>query len=371
MKVRGLLNISSISLYVVPLLIIVFLRGEGIATVSSSTIIFSIFDFTLTFWLAMKFVGKIDYRKLSDYTLTAFNKLYRTWFFWIFIFCYFAISNIDTFVSNTGHSRDEIMKEIKLNYVDLLFRNFIVILVGFSLSYSKSKKTIILFILLWATVLLATFSRSPIQLLIFLLLVINHNIQISRTQLIKIFSVVFAIVGVIALFQGRSETFVGAILNSLGALFRYRLSPYLLSEVVLNLRPDVDNYFFSFFGFGGEKFLNILQINVHQPISTRGSGFVYEFVKFDGGFRSNVLYPWWSWFVLCFGPLGLFVKLFFQAALLWMLKKYNLLFALVYLVTILIFLQHLKHPFINSFGFFSFVVLICIDIYVKFKSDSL
>ncbi|MCG9559365.1 hypothetical protein [Vibrio kanaloae] len=183
-----------------------------------------------------------------------------------------------------------------------------------------------------------------------------------------VFAVFIGLAFLLTIVQGRP---VGESLLSVFNVFDkhvlYRSYSLYLSERVTTMPLELDKMFYPFFGYISDKVLSIFSL-VNVSI---GNSFVshYEFLGYDKAtgnyYYANVLYPWWSWFVLAFGSIGLLIKSVFIFAIFYFFVRFKMLITYLYLVSIILFSSPFYTPLITIGGIISLAITIAFDFVIR------
>ncbi len=176
----------------------------------------------------------------------------------------------------------------------------------------------------------------------------------------------------ITIMQGRpvGDGFI-SVISVFDKHLLYRSYSLYLSDRVTSMPLDVDKYLYPFFGYISDKFLSILSL-VNNSID---NSFVshYEFLGYDKGtgnyYYANVLYPWWSWFILAFGPIGILIKSIYIFFVFYVLLRVGFIFTYLYLMSIVLYSSPFYTPLITIGGVISIFITVFIDIKLRREND--
>ena len=218
-----------------------------------------------------------------------------------------------------------------------------------------------------------TASRSELAYVIkfFMILLLFTN---QKTVLPKVWK--FSIVSVSMVFFAIMSTSVlqnrpiaegfSAVYDIFLNVITYRAYGYYLAEYSMEASNYIDKTFFGFFGYASEFFIRMLT-TPEVPID---SEFVSHLHYLGTGeitgrpFLANVLYPWWSWFVGLYGPLGLIIKAAYIGFILYILLSFRFIFTVVLLLSFVLLGTMSAHPLLTVTHTFNFIITIAIDLLV-------
>ncbi len=262
----------------------------------------------------------------------------------------------------TEHNMFNISYIIVSSYFKVLFPAFLItnisykiklmLLVGFigSMLVTASRNELI-----YAGYLIAT---------IYLIFDFKKGVKIVSISLFSFMSLAFFL----TILQGRP---VGDGFSAVFGVFDkhilYRSYALYLSERVTELNLDTDKVIYPFFGYISDKILSELSL-VDYSID---NSFVshYEYLGYDlhtgNYYYANVLYPWWSWFLLSFGMFGFIIKGIFVFLLLYLSARFGCIVTFLYGTSIILFSSPFYTPLITIGGVISFIITITLDFYLK------
>lgn len=290
-----------------------------------------------------------------------------------FLFCSYSLYLASTSVSLIiiGATRQDLINEYDMFGMGyLIVSSYFKVIMPLYLITNVDKKFKILLVTGFLSSMLITASRNEMVYAGYLIATIFTIFNAKRSLFVMVIVItIFSIIGfILTIIQGRP---VGDGFSSIFLVIDkhilYRSYSLYLAERVLDLHLDVNKFIYPFFGYISERFLSSFY-EFTDPINNE---FVisYKFIGYDpdtgNDYFANVLYPWWSWFILAFGAVGLIVKSLFCSLILYVEYKLKLTLTIIYTLSILMFSAPFYTPLITVAGVLSFIWAILCDVNFK------
>lgn len=290
-----------------------------------------------------------------------------------FLFCSYSLYLASTSVSLIiiGATRQDLINEYDMFGMGyLIVSSYFKVIMPLYLITNVDKKFKILLVTGFLSSMLITASRNEMVYAGYLIATIFTIFNAKRSLFVMVIVItIFSIIGfILTIIQGRP---VGDGFSSIFLVIDkhilYRSYSLYLAERVLDLHLDVNKFIYPFFGYISERFLSSFY-EFTDPINNE---FVssYKFIGYDpdtgSDYFANVLYPWWSWFILAFGAVGLIVKSLFCSLILYVEYKLKLTLTIIYTLSILMFSAPFYTPLITVAGVLSFIWAILCDVNFK------
>jgi hypothetical protein len=358
---------------------LIFSNGAGFSKgITEEVIAYSSLDVILSFfvvWFVFKKFTWLKYNAEEVVTNTyikAFEQNKLVLYLILGFTAFLAFQSFSLIVQ--GVPRHELMREYETGGMDyMIVSSFFKILVPmvFFFRTSLNLKVIASCGLILSIVITASRSELAyvIKFFMILLLFTNQKTIISKVwkfALVSICMIFFAIMSTSVL-QNRpiSEGF-SAVYDIFINVITYRAYGYYLAEYSMAAANHLDKTFFGFFGYVSEFFVR----RFTTPEVPVDSIFVSELHYLGTSeitgrpFLANVIYPWWSWFVGTFGPLGLLLKAAFIGFILYLLLTLRFIFTVVLLLSFVLLGSMSAHPLLTVTHTFNFIITIAIDVLV-------
>ena len=231
------------------------------------------------------------------------------------------------------------------------------------------KKTILLFVFLVSS-LIITASRAELVFTI-LFTLWAYFLTLSMTGSIKAIpirkisgSLVLILVFFAALFQYYIQR-RGAEINLLRTIFEffsYRASSLHLGAYLIESQQV--NFFHAIFVYPFDYLVGVFWDPNQRLMTTE---FYHNFPLLGEDhlgldYRSNVVYPWWSWFYASMGPVGIIIKFMFIYSLLYVFFKLRLLYFFIYFSYSFLIGAQTGHPMASIVGPITITILIFMEI---------
>jgi hypothetical protein len=244
-----------------------------------------------------------------------------------------------------GAVRQDLILEHGTMGVDyLIVSSFFKVLVPFAILIKSNNILRVMIVIGFFATMFITGSRNELTYAGYMIAVIAifHKDKIVLLKLFYVFLAFLSFALFITIFaQGRpvAEGVLG-VKDVLEKHFFYRAYSIHLADYSIAIAGNFEKLFYPLFGYPFEWLLNKLNFLIY-PV---GSGFIseYHFIGFDAikgnHFFANVAYPWWSWFVGTYGPMGLVIKALYSFFLIVTFIKYRLWITNVYFITYVLFM---------------------------------
>ncbi|HIF9415875.1 TPA: O-antigen polymerase [Photobacterium damselae] len=291
----------------------------------------------------------------------------------LFYLCYRVFDVIYNYSSGVINGRVDIYSHVaSLGYFNSYLFTFISAFVLYGAIYtfymSKNKYLFIYFFML-ILVSAVTLSRSSFSNFIFIIITFYFVFSIYdvkqslivRKRALTIIVCIMMLVSSLMIIQGytTSNSFsLSLLLKPLENQFLYNGFSFGLSNKYISERNGFEYVLYPFFGFVSEKIILLFE-NLDVVIDAK---YVSNFVDL-GGYRANVLYPWWATFYASFNIMGIFLYLIYICSIFILLIKkkwYLLLLLLVWCI----FIPY-RHPLLTSENVITIITLLFIEIYSK------
>lgn len=358
---------------------IAFSKDAGFSQeISSEVIVYSSLDVLLSFfvvWFVFKKFTWLKYHAEDVVTNTYIKVFEENKFILYLILGFTAFLAFQSFLLiMQGVARHDLMREYETGGMDyMVVSSFFKILVpmAFFFRTSLNLKLIAISGLILSIVITASRSELAYVIKFFMILLLFTNQKtllpkVWKFSIISVSMIFFAIMST-SLLQNRpiSEGF-GAVYDIFINVITYRSYGYYLAEYSMEAANYIDKVFFGFFGYASE-FLVRRFTTPEVPVD---SIFVSELHYLGTSqitgrpFLANVIYPWWSWFVGLYGPLGLVLKAAFIGVVLYVLLSFRFIFTVVLLLSFVLLGTMSAHPLLTVTHTFNFVITLAIDFMV-------
>ena len=361
---------------------LIFSKNAGFyKEINDEVIIYSSFDILLSFfvvWFVFKKFNWMRYNAEEVVTKTYIKVFEDNKFILCSILAFTAFLAFQSLILILqGVARHDLLRVYDTGGMDYMaVSSFFKILVPmvFFFRTSLNLKLIAIFGLIFSIVITASRSELAyvIKFFMILLLFTNHKtviLKIWKFSIIAASMVVFAILSTSVL-QNRpiSEGF-SAIYDIFINVITYKAYGYYLAEFSMEAANYLDKTFFGFFGYMSEFIVRSFTVPEVPIDSDFVSNLHYLGVGEITGkpFLANVLYPWWSWFVGLYGPIGLLIKAVFVGFLLYLLLSFRFVFTVVLLLSFVLLGTMSAHPFLTVTHTFNFIITIFVDLLIWYN----
>lgn len=337
---------------------------------------YSIFDTILSILLILLFIQKLEAPiMLQSLKSNIVNKLDRFWPFILIlalISLYFAKSTI--LEISSGTTREDLAFDNSTNYFMLFSSPLFKVLTPYCFFLGANYKLKASLIIGLLSCLLYNASMAELLYMGFILLTL---ISISNKK-INLFKVVIT-VAIILLFSfivakyaqtvryGGNISVYDFFVSIIEKVFKYRAFSFYLSDILINSNDYYYKTLYPFIGYPSEWIISIF----YSDITYFDSMFLTKYYHLGGDnfnpYLANVIYPWWSFFVLSFGFIGIIIKFIWCYIILSILKKLKLYITLVYFITLILYIGQFTFPFISINAIATLLTLIILDVTFKFK----
>lgn len=367
---------------------IIFSNDVGFSkAISEEIIIYSSFDMLISFfvvWFVFKRFTWLKYNAeeiVTETYIKAFEEN-RLYLYILLAFTAFLASQSFLLIMQ-GVARHDLMRQYETGGMDyMVVSSFFKILVPMVFFFRSSLNLKLIAISGLILSIVITASRSELAYVIkfcmILLLFTNQKTILPKIWKISIIcaSMVFFAILSTSVLQNRpiSEGF-SAVYDIFVNVITYRAYGYYLSEYSLAAANHIDKVFFGFFGYSSEFIIRQFTTPEVPVDSLFVSQLHYLGTSEITGrpFLANVIYPWWSWFVGLYGPLGLLLKALFIGFTLYILLTVRFIFTVVLFLSFVLLGTMSAHPLLTVTHTFNFVITIIIDLmvwqYVKKRSS--
>ncbi|UPR26466.1 hypothetical protein ITG08_06965 [Vibrio cyclitrophicus] len=263
-----------------------------------------------------------------------------------------------------GVSRDELHETGIVNHATIISGEFFKILTFLVLFFFPRKSYFFIIGLILS--MLVSASRNEVMYSIFIL--ISLFLIYPKVNLVKMAVYILILMLLLSLFtlfiQARgvgSNPFTYILFK----LITYKAFTLQLASNVISTFNDLDNVLLPAFGryyeFFAIKFLSISNVAT--------SGFALEYHELGYNvfenytMRANVNYPWWSWWIAVFGPIGLLLKAIYITILMALFNMAKLRLTMLYFISMLLLNSQLVHPFLSTKDCIGLIVVILLDFY--------
>ena len=358
---------------------IIFSRDAGFfKEMSDEVIIYSSLDILFSFFVVWFVFQKFSWLKYQaeEVVTNTYIKVFEDNKFILYLILGFTafLAFQSLLLIMQGVARHDLLREYETGGLDyMIVSSFFKILVPMVFFFRSSLNLKVIAITGLILSIVITASRSElayvIKFFMILLLFTNQKTILSKVwkfSVISVSMIFFAIMSTSVL-QNRpiSEGF-SAVYDIFLNVITYRAYGYYLAEISMEAANSIDKTFFGFFGYISEFFVR----RFTTPEVAVDSEFVSQLHYLGNGeitgrpFLANVIYPWWSWFVGLYGPLGILIKAVFVGLILYILLSMRFIFTVVLLLSFVLLGSMSAHPLLTVTHTFNFIITITIDLMV-------
>lgn len=332
---------------------------------------FAVFDVLFSYFVFLFVFYNPSYRERffheikKDIAIVSSDFKIKVILYLLIILLFFSVKDSVTLIIS-GVNRDELHESGAVNHLTILSGEVFKIL-AFLCVYFQPKKSAV-FVLGITLAMLVSASRNEVMYSFFMLLTlfcIFPKVKIFKLVIFTFFLVL--LLSIFTIFIQSRGVGDNPMFYIFFKLMTYKSFTFQLAPNVLERFSDFENLPLPFFGrfyeFWAIKFFSI------SNAASDGFALIYHDLGYnykEGYFmRANVNYPWWTWWVAAFGPLGLLLKFVYVFMISVTLKFLNLRVTLLYFFSMLLLNSQLVHPLLSTKDCVGLLVVITLDIYLS------